>query len=79
VPYTAQSIDTSIESDRFFFQLLRQRSPLQRLEMAAAMMREARKLSLLSLRASFSTLSGCVAKSGKLNEFKREKSVQRSW
>jgi serine/threonine protein kinase len=33
----------------------------------------------LILKIYTGSLSGCVAKSGKLNEFKREKSVQRSW
>lgn len=51
--YQPQSIDTSVESDRFFFSLLRQRSPLQRLEMSAQMIRSARQLSLVSLRSRF--------------------------
>jgi hypothetical protein len=54
--YQPQSIDTSIESDRFFFQLLRQRSPQQRLMMGSDMMRSARQLSLSSLRSSFGDL-----------------------
>lgn len=51
--YQPQSIDTSIDSDRFFFRLLRQRSSLQRLKMSADMMQSARQLSLLSLRSRF--------------------------
>lgn len=55
--YQPQSIDTSVESDRFFFHLLRQRSPLQRLDMGNDMIRSARQLSLSSLRSHFSSLS----------------------
>jgi hypothetical protein len=55
--YQPQSIDTSVESDRFFFHLLRQRSPLQRLIMGNDMIRSARQLSLSSLRSRFGNLS----------------------
>lgn len=55
--YRTQAEDTSIETDVFFFSLLRQRSPLQRLQMGASMMRDARKLSLCGLRQRFSDLS----------------------
>jgi hypothetical protein len=54
--YQPQSIDTSIESDRFFFHLLRQRSPLQRLIMGNDMIRSARQLSLSCLRSRFGNL-----------------------
>ncbi len=54
--YQPQSIDTSVESDRFFFGLLRLRSPLERVEMSAGMIRSARQLSLVGLRSRFSTL-----------------------
>lgn len=54
--YQPQSIDTSIESDRLFFKLLQQRSPIQRLQMGSGMMRSARQLSLSSLRSRFGNL-----------------------
>jgi hypothetical protein len=54
--YQPQSIDTSVESDRFFFHLLRQRSPLQRLMMGNDMIRWARQFSLSSLRSRFGNL-----------------------
>jgi hypothetical protein len=54
--YQSQSIDTSVESDRFFFHLLRQRSPLQRLIMGNDMIRSARQLSLSGLRSRFGDL-----------------------
>ena len=57
VGYRPQAIDTSIESDRFFFELLRQRSTLNRLQMAAGMMRDARRMSLASLHQRFSALT----------------------
>jgi hypothetical protein len=55
--YQPQSLDTSIESDRIFFHLLRQRSPLQWLKMGHDMVRSARQLSLSSLRSRFGHLS----------------------
>lgn len=48
--YTPQSIDASIESDRFFFQQLRKRTTAERLAMGIAMMRQARQFSLTCLR-----------------------------
>jgi hypothetical protein len=54
--YQPQSIDTSVESDRFFFHLLRQRSPLQRLIMGNDMIRSARQFSLNCLRSRFGDL-----------------------
>ena len=54
--YQPQSIDTSVESDRVFFCLLRQRTPTQRLAMANQMVRSARQLSLSSLRSRFRDL-----------------------
>jgi hypothetical protein len=55
--YTPQSIDTSEESDRYFFQLLKARTPLERLQMSAKMTRSARSLSLHCLRSQFAALS----------------------
>ncbi|MGI0486355.1 hypothetical protein ACN4EK_13020 [Pantanalinema rosaneae CENA516] len=55
--YQPQSIDTSVESDRLFFKLLQQLSPIQRLQMGSEMMRSARQLSLSCLRSRFSDLS----------------------
>jgi hypothetical protein len=54
--YQPQSIDTSVESDRFFFRLLRQRSPLQRLIMGNDMIRSARQFSLSCLQSRFGNL-----------------------
>jgi hypothetical protein len=54
--YQPQSIDTSVESDLFFFHLLRQRSPLQRLMMGNDMIRSARQFSLSCLRSRFGNL-----------------------
>lgn len=54
--YQPQATDTSIENDAFFFHLLRQRSPSQRLQMGSNMMREARQLSLLNLTQRFGHL-----------------------
>jgi len=51
--YQLQAIDTSEASDRVFFQLLRSRSSQQRLQMAASMIRNARRLSLSALRQTF--------------------------
>ncbi len=55
--YKAQSIDTSVEADRFVFQLLRQKSNSDRLAMSAALSRGARELSLMGLKRTFSELS----------------------
>jgi hypothetical protein len=55
--YQSQAIDTSVESDRFFFHLLRQRSAIQRLMMGQEMMRSARQLSLNGLRSRFGNYS----------------------
>ncbi|NJK27558.1 MAG: hypothetical protein HC925_01915 [Coleofasciculaceae cyanobacterium SM2_3_26] len=54
--YKSQAIDTSEESDRYFFHLLQGRSPQQRLQMAAAMMQNARRFSLASLHQHFGEL-----------------------
>jgi hypothetical protein len=48
--YQPQSIDTSIESDRFFFHLLRQKTPGERFAMAAQMIRWAKTVSLRGIR-----------------------------
>ena len=55
--YRPQAEDTSLETDWFYFNLLRQRSNGDRLQMAAALTRNARELSLCGLRRSFSALS----------------------
>ena len=55
--YKAQSIDTSVEADRFVFKLLRQRSNCDRMAMSAALSKGAKKLSLRSLSKTFSQLS----------------------
>lgn len=55
--YRPQSEDTSIETDLLTFYLLRQRTPDDRLRMAASLTRSARKLSLSSLRQQFGHLS----------------------
>jgi hypothetical protein len=57
VGYRAQAEDTSIETDVFEFGLLRERSDFDRLQMAMACTRGARKLSLCGLRQTFSALS----------------------
>jgi hypothetical protein len=54
--YQPQAIDTSAENDRFFFQAIQKRSPGQRLQMAAVMMQNARRLSLCSLHQIFSDI-----------------------
>lgn len=54
--YQPQAIDTSIDSDAFFFSLLRQRTPSQRLQMGGSMMRDARQLSLVCLNQRFGYL-----------------------
>lgn len=55
--YRPQAEDTSIESDILMFYLLRQRSPSDRLRMAAGMNRSARSLSLDSFRLQFPHLN----------------------
>ncbi len=48
--YRSQAKDTHIDSDRYQFKLLRQRSPWQRLLMAAKLMRGAKALSLHGIK-----------------------------
>jgi hypothetical protein len=55
--YRPQAEDTSLEADLLDFYLLRQRTPTERLSMAAALMQSARKLSLHCLRRQFADLS----------------------
>lgn len=55
--YRPQSIDTSIEADRFVFELLRRKSVGDRLAMTAALSKGARELSLIGLKRTFSDLS----------------------
>ena len=55
--YQSQAADTTPEFDAFEFGLLRQRSCGDRLQMAAALTRGARKLSLASLCQTFPELS----------------------
>jgi hypothetical protein len=55
--YRPQSIDTSVEADRFVFQLLRGRTTGDRMAMSAALSRGARELSLMGLKRTFSELS----------------------
>lgn len=55
--YCPQAADTSIETDLLTFYLLRQRSPVQRLQMAAALTRSARKLSIGAFRYQYPNLS----------------------
>jgi hypothetical protein len=57
IAYRPQASDTSIAADRLRFAWLRQRSPANRLEMAAALNRSARELSLSILRQRFADLS----------------------
>jgi hypothetical protein len=54
--YRSQSEDTSVETDRFFFERLRQVSAIDRWKMADAMMRDARQMSLWSLKRRFGKL-----------------------
>lgn len=58
VTYCPQAEDTSIESDKLVFQLLRQKSNSDRLAMSAALSQGARKLSLMGLKRTFSDLEG---------------------
>ncbi len=55
--YRSQAEDTSIETDQFFFHRLRQMSAIDRWQMADAMIRDARKISLWSLKRRFGMLS----------------------
>jgi hypothetical protein len=55
--YCPQAADTSIETDLLTFYLLQQRSPVQRLQMADALIRDARRMSLCGLHHHFSHLS----------------------
>ncbi|MEQ8464457.1 hypothetical protein [Coleofasciculus sp. E1-EBD-02] len=55
--YRSQAEDTSIETDKLTFHLLRQRTPGDRLKMAASLTKSARKLSLCSLSQQFAHLS----------------------
>ncbi len=55
--YRPQAEDTTVETDLLTFHLLRQRTPTERLKMAASLTRSARKLSLSSLRQHFGELS----------------------
>ncbi len=48
--YQPQSIDTSVESDRYQFELLRQKTPGERFTMAAQMIRWAKTVSLRGIR-----------------------------
>jgi hypothetical protein len=56
--YQSQSIDTTIEADRLRFRLYRQRSPLERLQLAARFRQQARQLSLNCLQQNFAQLDG---------------------
>lgn len=55
--YCPQADDTGVETDLLDFYLLRQRTPTERLQMAAALIRGARKLSLHCLQRQFNHLS----------------------
>ncbi|HBL58768.1 MAG TPA: hypothetical protein DDZ80_09695 [Cyanobacteria bacterium UBA8803] len=55
--YRPQAEDTSAETDLLTFYLLRQRTPSDRLRMAASLIRSSRKLSLSSLSQQFGHLS----------------------
>ncbi|MFQ3619020.1 MAG: hypothetical protein SNJ57_21245 [Cyanobacteriota bacterium] len=55
--YRPQASDTSVVADQLKFKLLRQHSADTRLEMAAALERGARRLSFISLRQRFPSLS----------------------
>lgn len=48
--YQPQSIDTSVEADRYQFELLRQKTPGERFEIAAQMIRWAKTVSLRGMR-----------------------------
>jgi hypothetical protein len=55
--YRPQAEDTSLEADLLDFYLLRQRTPTERLSMAALLMQSARKLSLHCLSRQFADLA----------------------
>ena len=55
--YRPQADDTSLETDLLEFYLLRQRTPTERLAMAASLMRGARRFSLTCLGQQFAELS----------------------
>lgn len=55
--YQPQAEDTSVESDLFFFALLRQKSPTDRLKMGFGMVQSARRLSLHCLSQQFDQLA----------------------
>jgi len=55
--YRPQAEDISAETDKLTFHLLRQRTPRERLSMAASLTKSARKLSLSSLTQQFAHLS----------------------
>ncbi|MEA5498292.1 hypothetical protein VB834_14925 [Limnoraphis robusta Tam1] len=55
--YKPQSLDTTPEVDLLGFELLKKRSPSQRLEMGAAMNKNARRFSISCFRQRFSQLS----------------------
>lgn len=55
--YRAQAIDTNIDADRVRFNLYRQRSTGERLQLGAKFRQKARQLSLACLQQSFSHLS----------------------
>ncbi|NJM44830.1 MAG: hypothetical protein HC860_00635 [Alkalinema sp. RU_4_3] len=55
--YRPQAEDTTIETDRLVFSLLRSRSIQQRLNMGASLTRSARQLSLSALRYQYPNLS----------------------
>jgi hypothetical protein len=57
IGYRPQSDDTSIATDQMTFALLRQRSPQQRLQSAAALIRSARQFSIRCFQQRFSHLS----------------------
>jgi hypothetical protein len=55
--YRSQSEDTSVETDKLVFSLLRSRSIQQRLIMGTSLMRSARNLSLSALRYQYADLA----------------------
>ncbi|NEO34252.1 MAG: nucleotidyltransferase family protein [Symploca sp. SIO3C6] len=55
--YSPQAEDISVETDLLIFHLLRKRTSVERLSMAASLTRSARKLSLCSLSQQFGHLS----------------------
>lgn len=55
--YQPQAADTDIQSDRFFFSLLRQKTASERWQMGTVMIRQSRQFSLACLRKQFSHLS----------------------